>query len=111
MKDDSPLQGCHIFRANSEGRKTIRFRMGHDTSSNIFPDENSGVRCQYSSRIKYVLLDAKEVGNSAILCLTTRSGRYLEIFHLREGESTVLLRTNWEMLLTHSHVDNLWSIS
>ena len=27
-------------------------------------------------------------------------GKYLEIFHLGEGESTVLLRTNWEMLLT-----------
>ena len=64
------------------------------------------------SRIKYdVLLDAKEFGNSAILCQTTRSGGYLEIFHLRKGESTVFLRTNWEMLLTHSHVDNLWSIS
>ena len=63
------------------------------------------------SRIKYVLLDAKEVGNSEILCQTTRSGGYPEIFHLGEGESTVLLRTNWEMLLTHSHVDNLWSLS
>ena len=62
------------------------------------------------SRIK-CLLDAKEVGNVAILCQTTRSGGYLEIFHLGEGESTVLLRTNWHMSLTHSLVDNLWSIS
>ena len=50
-----------------------------------------------------------------ILCLATRSqvvvGKYLDIFHLEEGESTVLLRTNWKMLLTHSPVDNLWSIS
>ena len=81
-------------------------------SNIIFPDENSGVRCQYSKGSdKYVLLDAKEVGNSAILCQITRSDGYLEIFHLGEGESTVLLRTNWEMLLTHSHVDNLWPIS
>ena len=29
-------------------------------------------------------------------------GKYLEIFHLGEGESTVLLRTNREMLLTYS---------
>ena len=27
-------------------------------------------------------------------------GKYLEIFHLGEGESTVLMRTNWEMSLT-----------
>ena len=55
------------------------------------------------SRIKYdVLLDAKEVGNSSNSLFTPRVvvGRYLEIFHLGEGESTVLLRTNWEMSLT-----------
>ena len=28
-------------------------------------------------------------------------GKYLEIFHLGEGESTVLLKTNWEMSLTY----------
>ena len=38
-------------------------------------------------------------------------GRYLEIFHLGEGESTVLLKTNWEMSLTYSPEANLWSIS
>ena len=33
------------------------------------------------------------------------------MFHLGEGESTDLLRTNWEMSLTYSPKDNLWSIS
>ena len=28
-------------------------------------------------------------------------GKYLKIFHLGEGESTVLLKTNWEMSLTY----------
>ena len=41
------------FSAKSEGRRTIRFRIEHDTSSKtqyfqITPDENSGVKCQYS---------------------------------------------------------------
>ena len=38
-------------------------------------------------------------------------GKYLELFHLGEGESTVLLRTYMEMSLTYSPYDNLWSIS
>ena len=70
----------------------------------IFPDENSGVRCQYSKE------------SHKIWCLTWHKrgwkffeffvkpvivvGKYLEIFHLGEGESTVLMRTNWEMSLT-----------
>ena len=29
-------------------------------------------------------------------------GKHLEIFHPGEGESTVLLRTNWKMSLTYS---------
>ena len=29
-------------------------------------------------------------------------GKHLEIFHVGEGESTVLLRTNWKMSLTYS---------
>ena len=38
-------------------------------------------------------------------------GKYLKIFHLGVGESAGLLRTNWEMSLTYSPKDNLWSIS
>ena len=38
-------------------------------------------------------------------------GKDLEIFHLGVGESAGLLRTNWEMSLTYSPKDNLWSIS
>ena len=38
-------------------------------------------------------------------------GKYLENFHLGIGEYTGLLRTNWEMSLTYSPKDNLWSIS
>ena len=38
-------------------------------------------------------------------------GKYLEILHLGVGESTGLLRTNWEMLLSYFPYDNLWSIS
>ena len=38
-------------------------------------------------------------------------GKYLEIFHLRVGESAGLLRTNWEISLTYSPKDNLWSMS
>ena len=55
------------------------------------------------SRLKYeVLFYAKEVGNSSNSLLDHASvvGKFLEIFHLEEGESTVLLRTNWEMSLT-----------
>lgn len=37
-------------------------------------------------------------------------GKYLEILHVGEGESIVLLRTNWEISLTYSPSDNLWSI-
>ena len=37
--------------------------------------------------------------------------KYLEIFHLGEGEFTALLRINWEMSLAYSPYDNLWSIS
>ena len=37
--------------------------------------------------------------------------KYLEIFHMGESESVGLLRTNWEMSLTYSPKDNLWSIS
>ena len=37
-------------------------------------------------------------------------GKYLEIFHLGEEESIVLLGINWEMSLIHSPVD-LWSMS
>ena len=29
-------------------------------------------------------------------------GKHVEIFHLGEGESNVLLRTNWKMSLTYS---------
>ena len=32
-------------------------------------------------------------------------GKYLEIFHLGEGESAGLLKTNWEMSLTYSPED------
>ena len=38
-------------------------------------------------------------------------GKYLEIFHLGVGESPGLLRTNWEISLTYSPEDNLWSMS
>ena len=38
-------------------------------------------------------------------------GKYLEIFHLREGESAVLLKTNWEISQIYSSKDNLLSIS
>ena len=58
------------------------------------------------SRIKYdVSPDAKEVGNPSNSLLDHARimvGTYLEIFHLGEGESTVLLRTNWKMSLTYS---------
>ena len=37
-------------------------------------------------------------------------GKYLKVFHPGEGESIVLLRTNWEMLLTYSLENNLRSI-
>ena len=37
--------------------------------------------------------------------------KFLEIFDLAEGESSVFLRTNWEMTLTYSPWDNLWSIT
>ena len=54
--------------------------------------------------IKYdVLLDAKEVGNCSNSFLDrvyVVVGKYLEKFHLGKGESSVLLRTNWEMSLT-----------
>jgi len=52
------------------------------------------------SRIKYDdLLDAKEVGDSSNSLLDlvrphVVGDKYLEIFHLGEGESTVLSRTN-----------------
>ena len=38
-------------------------------------------------------------------------GKYLEIFHLRVGESAFSLRTNWEMSMTYSPKDHLRSIS
>ena len=37
-------------------------------------------------------------------------GKYLEIYHLGEEESIVLLEINWEMSLIYSPVD-LWSMS
>ena len=46
-----------------------------------------------------------------ILRILAVARKYLEIFHLGQGESTVLLRTNWEMSLAYSLRDNLWSIS
>ena len=50
------------------------------------------------------LLDTKEVGNSSNSLGRPRVvvGKYLEVLHLGEGESTVFLRTNWEMSLTYS---------
>ena len=65
------------------------------------------------SWIKYdVLLDAKEVGNSSNSLFTPRVvvGKYLKIFHLGEGEISLLLRMNWEMSQTYSSKDNMWSI-
>ena len=54
-----------LFSAKSEGRRTIRFRMGHDTSNKLHNIPVSDVNIP-KSRIKYdVLLDAKEVGNSS----------------------------------------------
>ena len=57
------------------------------------------------SQIKYdVLLKAKEVGNFSNQFVRPRVvvGKYLKVFHLVEGKSTFLLRTNWEMSLTYS---------
>ena len=52
------------------------------------------------SQIKYdVLLKAKGVANSSNQFVRPRVvvGKYLKVFHLGEGKSTFLLRTNWEM--------------
>ena len=39
-------------------------------------------------------------------------GKYLETIHLGVGESTVLLRTSWEMSVTYSPcADHLWPTS
>ena len=63
----------------------------------IFPHENSGLRCQYSKESEYdVLLDVEFFVRPHKVV-----GKHLVIFHLGEGESTVLLRTNWKMSLTY----------
>ena len=63
------------------------------------------------SRIKYdVLLDPKEVLFELFPRPHVVMGKYLKIFHPGGGECIVLLRTNWEMLLTYSLKNNLWSI-
>ena len=52
------------------------------------------------SQIKYdVLLKVKEVANSSNQFVRPRVvvGKYLKVFHLGEGKSTFVLRTNWEM--------------
>ena len=81
--------GAHdkaIFSAKSDGRRTIMFKWGMilQVSNIIIPASDVSIP---KSRIKYVLLDEKEVGNSSNSLL---DNAYWCIFHQGVGESAEL---------------------
>ena len=78
----------HFFGAKSKGQRTIRFRMGHDT--------------WLKRGWKFFVFFVRPL---------VVGGKCLKIFNLGKGESTVLLKTNREMLLTYYPKNNLWLIS
>ena len=84
----------------------LELRMIPRVSNIICPDQDSGVRCQYSKGSDTVWCPTwcKRGWKFFEFCVRPRvvGVKCLEILHLGVGESTGLLRSNWEMLLTYS---------
>ena len=95
----------HLLSAKFKERRTVRFRIGHDTVSKQHNMSWSNYR-----RRRWIF---RRIGHNMMPYLTQRSlaffeffvrprvvvGKYLEIFHQWVGESTGLLKANWEMSL------------